>query len=55
MLDQCALVEGDYTEAGSIYSHDIVARQDNGSWIHDIEYTDSQLNCRKMNVELFGG
>ena len=52
---RCAMVEGDYTEAGSIYSHDIVARQDNGSWIHDIEYTDSQLNCRKMNVQLFGG
>lgn len=49
-----ALVEGFCTEAGSIYTHNIVARFENGSWIHDIEYTDSQKNCEKLSKSLFG-
>lgn len=51
-----ANVYGDFEEAGSVYSHDIVAYKDaNGNWQQDIEYTPSQLKCRKLNFELFGG
>jgi len=50
-----AEVYGDYTEAGSIYSHDIVAYQDiNGNWHNDVEYSQSQQKCKKMNAALFG-
>jgi hypothetical protein len=49
-------VEGDYREIGSCYSHDIVAYKDaQGNWQTDIEYTESQMTCKKMNFELFGG
>jgi len=57
-------VYGDFTEAGSVYSHDIVAYSKvvvpfhNGElhpeilsshlWITDIEYTPSQIKCREM-------
>jgi hypothetical protein len=52
-----ANVYGFETEASSIYSHDIIARQDplTKKWINDIEYTPSQIKCREMNVAIFGG
>ena len=41
-------VFGFFTEAGSIYAHDIVAYQDSlDNWHYDIEYTDAQLKCKK--------
>ena len=50
-----AEVYGDYTEAGSIFSHDIVAYQDaNGDWHNDVEYSQSQQKCREMDAALFG-
>jgi len=43
-----ANVYGFYEEAGSVYAHDIVAYKDaDGNWQEDIEYTKSQLDCRK--------
>jgi len=57
-------VYGDFTEMGSVYSHDIIARQVldaeevsdkkkimyNGKvWIADIEYTESQLKCKDFS------
>jgi hypothetical protein len=51
-----ANVFGDFTEAGSVYSHDIIAYKDaDGNWKRDIEYTPSQMQCKKMNDEMFGG
>ena len=48
-------VYGDFTEAGSIYAHDIVAYKDvNGFWYYDIEYTPDQLRCKRRNAEIFG-
>jgi hypothetical protein len=47
-------VYGDFTETGSVYSHDIVAYKDNdGNWHEDIEYTKSQLQCKNA-VEVIG-
>ena len=41
-------VFGDFTEAGSVYAHDIVGYKDvNGNWNYDMEYTESQLKCKK--------
>lgn len=46
-------VFGDYTEYGSVYSHEIVAKIGlDGSWTY-IEYTDKQLKLKKQ-VESFG-
>lgn len=43
-----AEVYGDYTELGSIYTHDIVAYLDeNRQWKDDIELTKSQIACLK--------
>jgi len=43
-----ANVFGDFNEMGSVYSHDIVGRQDaDGNWHQDIEYTPAQLKLRK--------
>ena len=43
---RCVEVEGDFTEIGSIYAHDIFRAQDaNGIW-HPIELTESQLKLR---------
>lgn len=41
-------VEGFSKEAGSVYTHDIVARKEDGKWLYDIEYSKGQLNCKKM-------
>ena len=50
-----AEVEGNVTEIGSIYSHDILEYRDaNGEWHRDIEYTKDQLNCKAANEEVFG-
>lgn len=49
-----ATVYGDYTEMGSVYSHDIMSYQDSdGTW-HPVEHTTEQLKCRAMNQTLFG-
>lgn len=51
-----ATVYGVETETGSIYCHDIVAYGDsNGDWHNDVEYSQSQLHCKKLNEALFGG
>lgn len=51
-----ANVFGDFEEAGSVYSHDIVAYKDaNGEWKYDIEYTPSQLKCKQFDRMMFGG
>lgn len=45
------MVYGFETEAGSVYSHDIVAYKDSdGNWRNDVEYTPSQL---KLKNQLF--
>ena len=50
-----AEIEGDYTEIGSVYSHDIMRYQDsNGNW-NPVEHTDKQKHCRNVNLALFGG
>ena len=46
-----ATVEGDYTETGSVYSHDIVLAY-KGDEIIAIEHTPKQLECKAM-VERF--
>ncbi len=49
-----AKVEGDFTEIGSIYTHNIVARKVDGIWVNDIEYTEAQLDLRgKVRATLF--
>jgi len=40
---------GMFDEIGSVYAHDIVAVEVDGNW-EDIEYTESQLNSKKMNA-----
>ncbi len=42
-----ALVFGDFTEAGSVYSHDIVGWIDTDGFLHDVEHTDSQIRLRQ--------
>ncbi len=49
-----AEVEGLYTEIGSVYSHDIVLALVDGVWV-EVEHTPSQLKCRQMTEDLFGG
>lgn len=48
-----AKVYGFETEIGSVYAHDIVAYEVNGSWKTDIEYTPEQLKTKKWSDELF--
>ena len=45
-------VYGDYTETGSVYSHDIVGYVANGKW-HKVKITPLQQKVRKM-TKLFG-
>lgn len=47
-----ATVYGDFTEMGSVYSHDIAKVLIAEQW-HDIEHTPAQLKLRKQ-VESFG-
>jgi len=45
-----AEVYGIYTELSSVYSHNIVAYQDNaGNWQTDVEYSKGQIQCKQMN------
>jgi hypothetical protein len=48
-------VFGDYTEIGSVYAHDIVAKltEKDGEIECRIEYTESQLKMRKEVEEFF--
>lgn len=42
-------VHGLCDEAGSVYTHDIVAYKDEqGNWRNDLEYSLGQLKCKKM-------
>lgn len=47
-----ANVEGFYTEAGSVYSHDIAAAEVNGQWVM-VEHTPAQLKL-KARVQALG-
>ena len=49
-----ATVEGDYTETGSVYAHDIVSVQIGDTW-QSVEHTGQQAKVRDLNVALFGG
>ena len=40
-------VEGDFTEIGSVYSHDIVGVEvEDGVW-EQVEHTENQLKCKE--------
>tara|TARA_R100000963_G_scaffold17483_1_gene12224 strand:- start:32 stop:271 length:240 start_codon:yes stop_codon:yes gene_type:complete len=39
-------VEGDFTEIGSVYSHDIIQAEIDGEW-ESVEHTENQLKCKK--------
>lgn len=39
-------VYGAFTEMGSVYSHDIVAAEVNGEWVH-VEHTPAQTKLRQ--------
>lgn len=43
-----AEVYGDFTETGSIYSHNIVGYYKNGKLKKDIQYTPSQVHCYRL-------
>jgi hypothetical protein len=49
-----ATVEGDYTETGSVYAHDIVSALIGDTW-QAVEHTGQQAKVRDLNVALFGG
>jgi hypothetical protein len=49
-----ATVEGDYTETGSVYAHDIVSVLIGDNW-QSVEHTGKQAKVRDLNVALFGG
>jgi hypothetical protein len=49
-----AEVEGDYTETGSVYAHDIVSVLIGDNW-QAVEHTGQQQKVRDLNVALFGG
>lgn len=49
-----ATVEGDYTETGSVYAHDILAAQnEDGSWAI-VEHTPAQLKLREQVERVWG-
>jgi hypothetical protein len=48
-----ATVEGDYTETGSVYAHDIVSVLIGEAW-QPVEHTSKQTKVRDLNVALFG-
>jgi hypothetical protein len=48
-----ATVEGDYTETGSVYAHDIVSVLIGEAW-QPVEHTEQQAKVRALNVALFG-
>lgn len=49
-----ATVEGDFTETGSVYAHDIVSVLVGDTW-QPVTITGQQANVRELNVALFGG
>ena len=49
-----AEVEGDFTETGSVYAHDIVSVLIGNNW-QPVEHTGQQAKCRDLNSALFGG
>ncbi len=49
-----AEVEGDFTETGSVYAHDIVSVLIGNTW-QPVEHTGQQTKCRDLNSALFGG
>ena len=48
-----AKVEGDYTETGSVYAHDIVSVLIGDTW-QPVKTTDKQAKVRELNAALFG-
>lgn len=48
-----AEIEGYFTEMGSIYAHDIRAAYINDEWVN-VEYTQKEIDCKKMNEMIFG-
>jgi hypothetical protein len=49
-----ATVEGDYTETGSVYSHDILRACPKGGAWEDVEHTPAQLKLREQVERVFG-
>jgi hypothetical protein len=49
-----ATVFGDFTETGSIYTHDIIAAEINGQWV-DVEMTEGQAQFHKEVKPFFNG
>jgi hypothetical protein len=49
-----AEVEGDYTETGSVYAHDIVSVLIGDTW-QPVTMTAQQKDCQELNTALFGG
>lgn len=50
-----AEVHGIETECGSICATDIIAyEKSEGVWAYDLEFTDNQTKCAKLNKALFG-
>ena len=45
-------VYGDFTEMGSVYSHDIVSAEVDGEWV-EVEHTDSQIALRSEVAAFF--
>ena len=45
-------VEGIYREVGSVYAHDIIAAEVNGSWV-SVTHTDKQNKSRSVVDPLF--
>jgi len=50
-----AKVFGDYTEIGSIYSHDIVGYLDDDGFLHDVDHTDKQKALRESLIAMGWG
>ena len=49
-----ATVEGDYTETGSVYAHDIVSVLIGEAW-QPVTMTAQQKDCQELNAAMFGG
>ena len=48
-----ATVEGDYTETGSVYAHDIVSVLIGDTW-QPVTMTAKQKDCQELNAAMFG-
>ena len=49
-----AEVEGDFTETGSVYAHDIVSVLIGDTW-QPVAMTAQQKDCQELNAAMFGG